>query len=92
MSGASGKVLAAIQATPEAARGGLIGKVRDGDVVTICARTGKLGVAAEGIEQREVPADERDTHSHGVGRELFSAFRERASSAEDGASFFGDNE
>jgi phosphogluconate dehydratase len=91
MSGASGKVLAAIQATPEAARGGLIGKVHDGDIVTICARTGELSVAAENIEQRDAPADERDSHSYGIGRELFSAFRERASSAEEGASFFGDN-
>ena len=90
MSGASGKVLAAIQATPEAARGGLIGKIRDGDVVTICARTGELSVAAEGIENREPCEDERENHSHGIGRELFAAFRERASGAEEGASFFGD--
>ena len=91
MSGASGKVLAAIQATPEAARGGLIGKIRDDDMVTICARTGELSVNAENIDQRDVPADERDAHSHGVGRELFAAFRERASSAEEGGSFFGEN-
>jgi phosphogluconate dehydratase len=90
MSGASGKVLAAIQATPEAARGGLIGKVRDGDIVTICTRTGELSVAAENIESRDPGHDERDAHSYGIGRELFAAFRERASSAEDGASFFGD--
>jgi len=91
MSGASGKVLAAIQATPEAARGGLIGKVRDGDIVTICTRTGELSVAAEDIESREAGHDERDAHRYGIGRELFAAFRERASSAEDGASFFGDH-
>jgi phosphogluconate dehydratase len=90
MSGASGKVLAAIQATPEAARGGLIGKVRDGDLVTICARTGALSVAAEDIESREAGHDEREAHRYGIGRELFAAFRERASSAEEGASFFGD--
>jgi phosphogluconate dehydratase len=89
MSGASGKVLAAIQATPEAARGGLIGKIRDGDMVTICARTGELNVDAAGIESREAGRDERGTHAQGIGRELFAAFRERASCAEKGASFFG---
>ncbi len=89
MSGASGKVLAAIQATPEAAHGGLIGKIRDGDVVTICARTGELSVMADNIEQRQAGDNERDAHSYGIGRELFAAFRERASSAEEGASFFG---
>jgi phosphogluconate dehydratase len=89
MSGASGKVLAAIQATPEAAHGGLIGKIRDGDVVTICARKGELSVAADDIDQRQAGESERDAHSYGIGRELFAAFRERASSAEEGASFFG---
>jgi phosphogluconate dehydratase len=89
MSGASGKVLAAIQATPEAARGGLIGKIRDGDMMTLCARTGELSVAAADIESREAGRDERHTHSQGIGRELFAAFRERASCAEEGASFFG---
>ena len=48
MSGASGKVLAAIHATPEAARGGLIGKIRDGDIITIDATTGKL----QGVNRR----------------------------------------
>jgi len=91
MSGASGKVLAAIQATPEAARGGPIGKIRDGDTITICARTGELSVAAEDIDERDAGADERDSHSYGIGRELFAAFRERASSAEEGASFFGES-
>ncbi len=89
MSGASGKVLAAIQATPEAARGGLIGKIRDGDMVTVCAQTGELSVDAVDIDSREAGRDERDTHAQGIGRELFAAFRERASCAEKGASFFG---
>ena len=89
MSGASGKVLAAIQATPEAAHGGLIGKIRDGDVVRICAVRGELSVAAEDIATREAGPDEIATHSVGLGRELFAAFRERATSAEEGASFFG---
>jgi phosphogluconate dehydratase len=88
MSGASGKVLAAIQATPEAARGGLIGKIRDGDEITIDAVSGELSVTAADIEQREAGNDDIDAHKYGVGRELFAAFRERASSAEEGGSFF----
>jgi phosphogluconate dehydratase len=88
MSGASGKVLAAIQVTPEAARDGLIGKIRDGDMITIDAAAGELSVASDDIAQRESNRDEIGTHSYGIGRELFAAFRERASSAEEGASFF----
>jgi phosphogluconate dehydratase len=88
MSGASGKVLAAIQVTPEAARDGPIGKIQDGDMITIDAGTGELSVAAADITQRKVGRDEIGTHSYGIGRELFAAFRERASSAEEGASFF----
>ena len=90
MSGASGKVLSAIQATPEAARGGLIGKVRDDDMITICTASGEMSVAAEDdIDVRPAGADEIADHATGIGRELFGAFRERATSAEDGASFFG---
>jgi phosphogluconate dehydratase len=89
MSGASGKVLAAIHATPEAARDGLIGKIRDGDMVTIDSAAGELQVSAEdNIEERDTTPNEIASHSIGIGRELFQPFRERASSAEEGASFF----
>jgi phosphogluconate dehydratase len=89
MSGASGKILAAIQATPEAAHGGLIGKIRDGDMITIDGERGQLAATAEDdIAERKPTRDEASTHAYGVGRELFQAFRERASSAEEGASFF----
>ena len=89
MSGASGKILAAIQATPEAAHGGLIGKIRDGDMITIDGVRGDLtATAADDIAARKPARDEASTHAYGVGRELFQAFRERASSAEEGASFF----
>jgi len=89
MSGASGQVLAAIHATPEAARDGLIGRIRDGDVITIDADTGDLQVSAkDDIEARNATPDEIATHSVGIGRELFRPFREQASSAEEGASFF----
>ena len=89
MSGASGKVLSAIQATPEAARGGAIGRIRDGDMITIDAVRGEMSVDADDIDARTAGADEIATHSFGIGRELFKAFRERATSAEEGASFFG---
>ena len=89
MSGASGKVLAAIQVTPEASHGGLIGKIRDGDLVTVCAATGELSVSAsDDIDARDAGDNEIAAHSSGIGRELFAAFRNRASSAEQGASFF----
>ncbi len=89
MSGASGKVLAAIHATPEAARDGLIGRIRDGDIVTIDSNSGVLKVSAEDdIAAREATPNEIASHHAGLGRELFQPFRERASSAEEGASFF----
>ena len=88
MSGASGKVLSAIQATPEAAHGGTIGKIRDGDIITIDAVTGEMSVAGDEIDSREAGTDEIATHRFGIGRELFEAFRSRATSAEQGASFF----
>jgi len=90
MSGASGKVLAAIQTVPEASRGGLLGKVRDGDMITIDTVAGELRVTAEdNIEDRENGADEIAAHSSGIGRELFRVFREAASGAEDGAGILG---
>ncbi len=88
MSGASGKVLAAIQVTPEAAEGGTIGRIRDGDTISIDAVGGVLSVSADdAVEQRAVPEPGSNSQS-GTGRELFAAFRERASSAEQGASLF----
>jgi len=88
MSGASGKVLAAIQVSPEASSDGLIAKVRDGDMITIDASRGLLSVLGDDdIESREAALVEAPRH--GMGRELFGAFRERAGSAESGASLFG---
>ena len=90
MSGASGQVLAAIQVTPEAARDGLIGRIRDGDIITIDATSGEMQVSSDDvIEARDVTPNEIVSHHTGIGRELFQPFRERASSAEEGASFFG---
>jgi phosphogluconate dehydratase len=83
MSGASGKVPAAIHCTPEALGGGPLARLRDGDVVRLCARTGALSTDAE-LSGRE-PATQGGTHD-GVGREIFAMFRLGADSAERGAS------
>lgn len=89
MSGASGKVLAAIQVTPEAVDGGLIGKVRDNDIVTIDADEGLLSVAdATEVSSRPAPKSMQQTPQFGMGRELFAAFRHSVGSAETGASIF----
>jgi phosphogluconate dehydratase len=90
MSGASGKVPAAIHVTPEAADGGPLAKLRDGDVVRLDAKQGTLEalVPAEEWAAREaarMPDDLRESNRHGVGRELFTAFRRNALSAEQGA-------
>ena len=88
MSGASGKVLAAIQVTPESLAGGIIGKIRDGDVVTIDSNSGTLAVDAEDIESRSAPESDIVNQQIGMGRELFAAFREHSSGAEQGAGIF----
>ncbi len=88
MSGASGKVLAAIQVTPESLAGGIIGKIRDGDVVTIDSSSGTLAVDAEDIESRPAPESDIANQQIGMGRELFAAFRENSSGAEQGAGIF----
>ncbi len=89
MSGASGKVLAAIQVTPEAADGGAIGKIRDGDMITICSTSGALSVAdADAVLQRELPAMDISGNHAGMGRELFATFRKNVSGAETGGSIF----
>jgi len=88
MSGASGKVLAAIQVSPEASSDGLIASIRDGDLITIDATRGVLSAtASDGLESQQAPLVEAP--AEGMGRELFGAFRERAGSAESGASLFG---
>jgi phosphogluconate dehydratase len=90
MSGASGKVLAAIQVTPEAAAGGAIGKIRDGDIVEIDAETGLLSITTkDNFDDRAQPELVLEESHVGMGRELFAAFRKSVGSAEDGASIFG---
>jgi phosphogluconate dehydratase len=88
MSGASGKVPAAIHLTPEAVDGGPIAKIRDGDMIRLDADAGTLEVVGVDLAAREaVTADLSANHS-GTGRELFAAFRAITGSASTGASIF----
>jgi phosphogluconate dehydratase len=86
MSGASGKVPAAIHVTPEAKGGGPLARIRDGDLVRLSAETGELNVLvpeqeflARGLAETPKPAS-------GTGRELFAFMRRGADGAEQGAS------
>jgi phosphogluconate dehydratase len=89
MSGASGKVLAAIHVTPEAAVGGPLSRVRDGDLVTVDAESGELHLHIDDLADRDA-----STHKErfvGTGRELFASMRRTVSPADLGASVFGDH-
>ncbi len=83
MSGASGKVPAAIHLTPEALGGGPLSRVQDGDVIRLCARTGSLEVLAD-LDTR-TPA-EAAIIPDGTGREIFAMMRLGADGAEQGGS------
>ena len=83
MSGASGKVPAAIHCSPEALGGGPLSLLRDGDMVKLCAKTGELSTSAD-LTTREPCAD--PAPQDGVGREAFAMFRMLADEAEKGAS------
>ena len=85
MSGASGKVPAAIHVAPEAAKGGPLAKLRDGDVVRLDAVAGTLSVLAEGFDAREPVTADLSGNTHGIGRELFEAFRRNVGTSETGA-------
>jgi phosphogluconate dehydratase len=89
MSGASGKVLAAIQVTPEAVNGGAIGLIRDGDIVKIDSEQGTLTVVADDLESREFIAPDLSASHSGMGRDLFATFRKNVSGAEAGGTIFG---
>ncbi|MEM9795840.1 MAG: phosphogluconate dehydratase [Pseudomonadota bacterium] len=85
MSGASGKVPSAIHVAPEALDGGLIGKIRDGDVIRYDATKGTLDCLTEGVEARDATMPDLSANEAGLGRELFAAFRDRAGRADQGA-------
>ena len=84
MSGASGKVPAAIHITPEATDNGNIGKIKNGDEIEIDAIAGKINVNKE-IENRELIFPKNSDHHSGFGRNLFAILRKNAAGAENGA-------
>lgn len=86
MSGASGKVPAAIHVCPEAEDGGPIARLKDGDVVRLDATAGTLDVLTEGFENRIPVEVDLSAHTYGLGRELFTVFRKNAGPANSGAS------
>ncbi len=91
MSGASGKVPAAIHMTPEASDGGAIAKIRDGDLIRLDANEGTLafiGDEREFFSRTPATEDLRPQH-YGMGRELFAGFRALVGTADNGASVFG---
>ena len=90
MSGASGKVPAAIHVTPEAADGGAIARIRDGDVIRIDATAGRLELKVDAKEfAARLPATaDLTANAQGTGRELFAVFRSLAGRADQGASIF----
>ena len=87
LSGASGKVLAAIHVTPDTDAGGNLGKVRDGDLVTIDATAGvmEVDVSEPELAARPPAGPGSQDRSHGMGRELFEVFRTHVGDTEEGA-------
>jgi phosphogluconate dehydratase len=85
MSGASGKVPSAIHVSPEAATGGPIARVRDGDMLRVDAVNGRLEVLAENFEARAPVTADLSANAHGIGREMFEVFRRNVGLSSDGA-------
>jgi phosphogluconate dehydratase len=89
MSGASGKVPAAIHLTPEAAVGGWIARVQDGDLISVDADSGKVWVHADLSEREDCEPSAESLSWYGTGRELFMSMRAAVGPADLGASVFG---
>lgn len=93
MSGASGKVPAAIHVTPEACKGGLIAKVQTGDMIELNTQTGVMSLLVDTLEleAREAKIIDVALHQIGMGREMFAGVRSTLTGAEQGACslFFG---
>jgi phosphogluconate dehydratase len=87
MSGASGRVPAAIHVTPEAAAGGPLARVREGDMIRLDCTNGRLDVLIDATDfaTRAPVAGGQAAHQAGTGRELFSLFRANAMNADLGA-------
>ena len=90
MSGASGKIPAAIHLTPEALNGGAIAKIQDGDMIRLDAHTGELTLLVDEAEltSRDCATQDLSAHQFGMGREMFAGMRSLVSGAEEGASIF----
>lgn len=90
MSGASGKIPAAIHVSPEALADGPLGKIRNGDVIRLNAIVGQLNALVDADEWASrtpatIPESQRSNNAHGLGRELFGGMRRNVLSAEEGA-------
>jgi phosphogluconate dehydratase len=91
MSGASGKVPAAIHVTPEACAGGSIARIQDGDIIRVDAVTGTLEVLVDEatFNARPLATQDLSANQFGVGRDLFAGFRALVGTADEGAHVFG---
>jgi phosphogluconate dehydratase len=85
MSGASGKVPAAIHIAPEAADGGPIAKVRDGDRIRVDAAAGTIAVLEDGFDARAPVTADLTGNAWGHGREMFEIFRRTVGLSSEGA-------
>ncbi len=90
MSGASGKVPAAIHLTPEAKSGGMLAKIKDGDMIRFDVLEGKISLLLdeEEFNNRPIERANLEKNYHGFGRELFALIRQNISGAEEGATIF----
>ncbi len=85
MSGASGKVPSAIHVSPEAADGGPLSKIQDGDIIRLDATAGTIDVLGVDLTTRTSATPDLSGNGNGVGRELFDVFRRNVGLASDGA-------
>ena len=77
---------AAIHVAPEAALGGPLARLRDGDVIRLDAVAGTLTVLADDFATRDAVTADLSANGHGIGRELFETFRRTVGNATEGAS------
>ncbi|MDZ7905975.1 MAG: phosphogluconate dehydratase [Cypionkella sp.] len=85
MSGASGKVPSAIHVSPEAALGGPLARLRDGDMVRLDAGAGTISTSAPDFDTRPPQTADLSANHHGIGREMFDVFRRNVGTSETGA-------
>jgi phosphogluconate dehydratase len=90
MSGASGKVPAAIHVSPEAAIGGPLARIQEGDIIYLNTHTGVLAVrlTEQELSRRSLASADLSASHFGVGRELFAHMRMAVSTPEEGATVF----